>query len=138
MNPSRLSSGLIVAALAATILLYFQFEIEAMAGRRVVIEIQNFEFMPERPSVNIGDVVVWKNMDIVPHTATSKDGSWDSGPIESGGEWETVITEDMLNIDRGVRSALCGQRAWLSPGRQRTGRGQFHSEHRTSRGQGVV
>ena len=97
MTCSRRPIGLIVAALAATIALYSQFETEATEGRRVVIEIQSFEFEPDRPTVNVGDVVVWKNMDIVPHTATAKDGSWDSGAIESGGEWETIVTKDMLN-----------------------------------------
>ncbi len=29
------------------------------------------------------------------HTATAKDDSWDSGLIEAGGEWETMITDEM-------------------------------------------
>ena len=60
-----------------------------------VFEIRSFEFRLETPVVKPGDVIVWVNKDIVPHTATAKDGSWDSGLIESGGEWQMVVTDDM-------------------------------------------
>jgi len=87
--------GLIVAALAATITFHPALEAEASEEQRVIIEIRKFKFVPEALVVSPGDVVVWKNMDIVPHTATSTNGGWDSGAIEAGGEWETVVTEDM-------------------------------------------
>ncbi len=85
---------LIVAAVVATIAVYLSFDATAASERRVVIEIREFEFIPERPVVDPGDIVVWKNLDIVPHTVTSKDGNWDSGLIEAGGTWVMLVTHD--------------------------------------------
>ncbi len=95
MTTQKTLISLIVAAIAATIASFPMLESRAADERRVVIEIQNFEFLPETPVVKPGDVIVWVNKDIVPHTATAKDGSWDSGLIESGGEWQMVVTDDM-------------------------------------------
>ncbi len=90
------SVWLIVAALAATVAFHPGLQVEATEVRRVVVEIRKFNFVPQTLVVRSGDVVVWKNMDIVPHTATSQKENWDSGAIEAGGEWETMITEDMF------------------------------------------
>ena len=38
-----------------------------------------------------GDTVVWVNGDLVPHTATATDGTWDSGSIAPGGTWTLVV-----------------------------------------------
>lgn len=95
MTLSKTLFGLIVAALAATIALRPALGDEMLKGRRVVIEIRQFAFVPKSPLVSPGDIVVWKNLDIVPHTVTSQHESWDSGKIEAGGEWQTVITEEM-------------------------------------------
>ena len=47
-----------------------------------VLEIRRFEFLPEVLEARAGDTVTWVNKDIVPHTATSVDGDWDTGLIE--------------------------------------------------------
>ena len=86
---------LIVAALAATIALCVAAGSDAADGRRIVVEIRGFEFAAEIPALRPGDIVVWKNFDIVPHTASANDGAWDSDLIDSGGEWETVVTPEM-------------------------------------------
>ena len=88
--------GMIVAAVVATIILIPGLEAKAADARRIVVEIRGFQFIPEAPVVNSGDVVVWKNMDLVPHTVTSNDDSWESGLIAAGAEWETVISVDMI------------------------------------------
>lgn len=95
MTLSRRFFGLIVAAFAATIAFHPALEAQPAEGRRVVVEIRKFKFVPKTLVVRPGDVVVWKNMDIVPHTATSKDDRWDSGKIEAGGEWASVVTKEM-------------------------------------------
>ena len=97
MSGSALVLRLVVAAFAATTVLHASLEAEAATGQRIVIEIRGLEFLPEGLAVSPGDVVVWKNMDIVPHTVTANDDSWDSGLIETGGQWEVTITDDMID-----------------------------------------
>ena len=94
MSKHAILTTAIVAAIAATIAFFPSFESEAASGRRVVIEIRGFEFVAETPAVKPGDVIVWVNKDIVAHTATAKDGSWDSDLIKSGGEWQMVVEDD--------------------------------------------
>ena len=93
----RLLAGtmLMVAALAATIAIPPFPSAGAAEPRRVVVEIRGFKFEPRTATVGPGDVLVWKNSDIVPHTATASDKRWDSPAIEPNGEWETAVTEDM-------------------------------------------
>lgn len=86
---------LIVAAIAATIASLPVPSAEAAEPRRIVVEIRAFEFHPPTVTAGPGDVLVWKNSDIVPHTATANDGRWDAPAIEPGGEWETTVTEDL-------------------------------------------
>ena len=83
--------GLIVAAIAATIALPPWLQSAAASGQRIVIDIQKFKFAPKTLTVKPGDIIVWVNKDIVAHTATAKDGSWDSGLIKPGGQWEMVV-----------------------------------------------
>ncbi len=96
MKVSALVLKLVVAAIVVTAALHPESNAKAEDGKPIVIEIRSLKFLPKVPNVNLGDVVVWKNMDIVPHTVTAKDDSWDSGGIEAGGEWKTVITEAMV------------------------------------------
>lgn len=95
MNGSALVLKLAVAAIVATAAYDPDLKVNAADGQRIVVEIRSLEFLPGSQPIKPGDVVVWRNMDIVPHTATAKDDSWDSGLIEAGGEWETVITDEM-------------------------------------------
>ena len=60
--------------------------------RRVVIEIRAFKFAPPAVRLRPGDTVVWVNRDLVPHTATAADRSWDSGLIKAGGRWSMTVT----------------------------------------------
>jgi plastocyanin len=48
--------------------------------------INGFAFVPDHLTVSAGDTVVWKNEDIVPHTATGK-GVFDSQEIGSMKSW---------------------------------------------------
>ena len=83
------------AAFAAAGVLSLGPTVAAAGQDRVVIEIRDFAFVAERQTVSPGDIVVWRNLDIVPHSATASDGSWDSGLIAAGDSWETVVTDDM-------------------------------------------
>lgn len=88
---------LVVAAFVATITLFPMAGSFAAEARRVVITIERFKYEPRNPVLKIGDIVVWRNKDIVPHTATARDGGWDSGTISAGGEWQTIVTAAMLS-----------------------------------------
>ena len=65
----------IAAALAAAIT---AAPVSPAAGAdRHVFEIVKFKFVPAQLQVAAGDTIVWVNKDIVPHTITSTDKSWD-------------------------------------------------------------
>ena len=55
--------------------------------------ISEFKFTPEALHVNPGDKIVWINQDIVPHTATAVDRSWDTGAIGTHERKEIVVTK---------------------------------------------
>lgn len=59
------------------------------------VEIKEFAFAPARLNVALGDKVTWINTDVVPHTATASDESWDSGSLEQGGRKTLVVSEGM-------------------------------------------
>jgi plastocyanin len=62
----------------------------AQAGGRPaqthIVLIKGFAFVPDHLTVSAGDTVVWKNEDIVPHTATDKE-VFDSREIGSMKFW---------------------------------------------------
>jgi plastocyanin len=53
----------------------------ATAAASTGVTIKNFKFTPGTSSVHVGDTITWTNQDIAPHTATAKDGSFDTGTI---------------------------------------------------------
>jgi plastocyanin len=50
--------------------------------------MEGMRFEPERLTVARGDTVVWVNNDLVPHTATSEAGGFDSQIIRAGKTWK--------------------------------------------------
>jgi len=46
------------------------------------VVIKAFKFEPTLLKIKAGDSITWLNKDIVPHTATASDESWDTGIIE--------------------------------------------------------
>ena len=57
-----------------------------------VVVIEGMRFVPETLAVHRGDRVVWRNQDLVPHTATAA-GNFDSKAIAPGGSWSTVAAK---------------------------------------------
>jgi len=53
----------------------------------VTIAIRGMQFVPETAEVAAGGTVTWKNEDLVEHTATASDKSFDSGKIKPGASW---------------------------------------------------
>jgi plastocyanin len=50
-------------------------------ARTHTVAIRGFQYAPESITVELGDTVVWRNQDIVPHTATAKAKGLDTGSI---------------------------------------------------------
>jgi plastocyanin len=61
------------------------------AAETHIVEISGLEFTPAVLDVAVGDTVTWVNRDVVPHTATAADGSFDSGGLDQGDAWSLVI-----------------------------------------------
>ena len=62
-----------------------------------IVKIQQFVFSPATLSVRSGDRITWVNLDIVPHTATADDGSWDTGELAAQGSVEIEVSQTMHN-----------------------------------------
>ena len=60
-----------------------------------VIEITGLKFVPENVNAQPGDTITWVNLDIAPHTATSKDGSWNTGTLAKNESKSLVVAEGM-------------------------------------------
>jgi plastocyanin len=57
------------------------------------VTIENFRFQPEILTVAPGDTIVWVNTDLVPHTATSKTGGFDSEVIQAEQSWRVTVRQ---------------------------------------------
>jgi plastocyanin len=55
------------------------------------VTIEGMRFQPEVLTVAPGDTIVWVNKDLVPHTVTSKAGSFDSKDIQADKSWRYTI-----------------------------------------------
>lgn len=62
----------------------------APASYTVTIDAARFE--PPVAIIRVGDVITWINKDLVPHTATSRTGAFDSGAIDPGKSWKYTAT----------------------------------------------
>jgi plastocyanin len=65
----------------------------AAAGARThSIEMRNMRFGPAPANISAGDTIVWINRDLVAHTATARDRSFDV-VIPAGGSARTVVRQ---------------------------------------------
>ena len=58
----------------------------------VEVRISDFAFVPKRLEISSGDIVIWTNDDLVPHTATALDGSWETETITTGNKARLVFS----------------------------------------------
>ena len=63
-----------------------------VGGARVEVAIRNFAFEPESVRASAGDTVVFRNHDVVPHTATAA-GAFDSDSMGASAEWRWVVPD---------------------------------------------
>ena len=76
--------------------------------RTHIVEIRQFKFFPANLTVNRGDRVVFKNLDIAPHTATSQD--WDSGNLNRNQTWTmTANTSGVIEYICAYHPAMKGR-----------------------------
>jgi len=71
-----LPSSLVLAALAAAISVAPATPATA-AGKDAVVTIANMRYGSIPAGLKVGDTIVWKNNDSVPHTVTARDKSFD-------------------------------------------------------------
>jgi plastocyanin len=55
------------------------------------VTMEGMRFQPEVLAVVPGDTIVWVNKDLVPHTATSKIGGFDSNAILASESWTYTV-----------------------------------------------
>lgn len=72
-------------ALLALLLLAGAAPLAAQAATHTVT-IEGMKFAPATLTVKRGDRIVWRNKDVVPHTATASK-AFDSGSIAAGRSW---------------------------------------------------
>jgi plastocyanin len=56
------------------------------------VTIAGMQFSPAALQVRRGERIEWVNTDLVPHTVTARDGSFDSKTIAAGAAWAWVPT----------------------------------------------
>ena len=56
------------------------------------VKIIDFDFSPKEMTVTAGATVGFVNAGVAPHTATAKDGSWDTGMVRAGGRAEITFS----------------------------------------------
>ncbi|MEK7526005.1 MAG: cupredoxin family copper-binding protein [Patescibacteria group bacterium] len=49
-----------------------------------IVDVKNFNFSPKIITIKAGESVTWTNSDLVGHTATADDDSWDTSLISNG------------------------------------------------------
>ncbi len=59
------------------------------------VRIKNMKFDPQTVVLRVGDSVVWQNLDLVKHTATSVKTGWSTADLAQGATESLVITAEM-------------------------------------------
>ena len=88
--------GLVAAGAAISLSSFWGGVARAASASKIHhVEIKGLVFVPGKLAVKPGDKITWTNRDIVVHTATAKDESWDTGPLEKGESHTLTVTEGM-------------------------------------------
>ena len=92
-NKTYIASKIMVFTMIAAGL--FSAHAEEPGAEEYIVEIVGFKFVPEQLEVKPGDTVAWINRDIAPHTATGKDGTWDTGTLKQNESKSIVVSQEM-------------------------------------------
>jgi len=61
------------------------------SAQTIANDIKNFKYNGDDITIAVGDTVVWTNQDGAPHTATARDGSFDTGRLRKGKSGEITF-----------------------------------------------
>ena len=102
------------------------------SSANIQIVMKAIAFSPLEQTVHPGDTVEWKNEDIVAHTVTADDGSFDSGLIQPGHSWKLTLKSaasiayhctphpnmkaKLIEVGAPVQAQNSGNTAWSLPG----------------------
>ena len=102
-HPYHAFARILLASAAALLVIGGTMALQSSAAKRRthIVAIRGMNYLPANLVVNVGDTVVWKNEDMVPHTATDRARSFDSGTIASGASWSYVVNK------KGTYSYYC-------------------------------
>jgi plastocyanin len=87
----------VVTAVAVAAALTAAGVAQDVKGRRHRVTIAGLQFTPADVVADPGDTVEWVNRDLVPHTVTARDGSWDSHGLAENATWEMHITDSTVD-----------------------------------------
>jgi plastocyanin len=80
---------------------------EGSAAAGQAVTIQDFKFSPDAITVPVGATVTWTNADSTQHTVTADDGSFDSGPLDSGATFsQTFATAGTFTYHCNIHSNM--------------------------------
>ncbi|MGH2585000.1 MAG: cytochrome P460 family protein [Dehalococcoidia bacterium] len=72
--------------------------------------VQAYTFLPDTITVPAGTTVTWINNDVVPHTVTAGDGSWDSGKMLYGFSFsQRFDTPGTFQFNCSIHPVMTGQ-----------------------------
>ncbi len=82
-----------------------------VSGTVVLVEIEDYEFIPSRVEITVGDIVRWKNLDTSPHSVISDEDeeSVDSGRMDRGAGFRHQFdTPGTFNYECGYHQNMGG------------------------------
>ncbi len=67
------------------------FTLYVRAVPQAVVTIGDSFYSPQEVTIVVGSTVLWKNTGTLSHSAISDSGLWSSGPIPSGGSYQSPV-----------------------------------------------
>jgi plastocyanin len=65
----------------------------ALAANQTVVTISNFTFNPSDAVVHVGDTVIFKNADDIPHQVVADDKSFHTAALDTGDEMAVTFNK---------------------------------------------
>ncbi len=90
--PTRRTASIRLALATALVALAFSLAVPAVLAATRGVAIRDFAFSPPTVEIRVGDTVTWTNRDSVAHTATARNGSFDTGLLAEGASGSVRFT----------------------------------------------